>query len=437
MKTAILFLLLLSCFVVACQEQRKQTGPVDLPITMVDGYGPFHPGFGPLGSERRNDPEWKKLWGKMTLPVRGIPKNWSNVNKAMVWLNTHQLIYQNFLAGNFTQKQYKMLQESWKWSPDTARLSEKPIKCYVYTITGYDEKIGKWAAMIDANNNLDFSDETPIYPDVVNWKDLDTYQKPKVVQYEIYQQGVIVKASVPMIIKTIGSEFAYNFPQHAQVTLTRNGKDYRMAVISGFMRTDFENPALVDLSTIRGNERVNKNKLTKMGENIELDGIRYKNKGVDVYNNTLRLEPVSDRIKEYSLQVGYPFKPFTAQEFTTKRPITLADYEGKYVYVDFWGTWCKGCVQDIPSLKKMHQGLDKTRFEFIGIAADSPNKLTKFIERENITWPQILSDDTNKLVDTYSVTGFPTSVLLDTKGIVIARDLRGEELAAKLKELGN
>lgn len=437
MKTLTLLLLLLSCFLVTCRQQNEPTGPVELPITLVNGYGPFHPGFGSLGNEHKNDPEWKKFWGKLTLPVKGIPKNWSNVDKSMVWLNTHQLIYQNFLAGNFTQEQYESLQKSWKWSPDTAKLSEKPIKCYVYTITGFDEKIGKWGAMIDTNNNLDFSDEKAVYPKVIDNKDPYSYQNPTIVQYEIYRRGKVVKATVPMVVKTMGSEFLYNFPQHAQATLSKNGKNYSVAVISGFMRTDFESPSLVDISSVDNNERVFDDKLTKISENIVLGGIRYKNKGVDVYTNTLRLEPVDDEIKEYSLQVGYPFRPFSAQEFTTKRPIALADYKGKYVYIDFWGTWCAGCVQDIPSLRKMYREINKTRFEFIGIAADSPDKLTKFINEEHIKWPQIVSDNSNKLVDTYSVTGFPTSVLLDPNGIVIARNLRGEELAVKLKELGN
>ena len=338
---------------------------------------------------------------------------------------------------NFTREQYETLQENWKWVPDTAKLSEKPIKCYVHTLTGYDERNGKWVAMIDVNNNLDFSDETAIYPNVLNWKDLDTYQKPKIVQYEIYQRGKVIKASVPMIIKMIGSEFAYNFPQHAQATFTRNGREHSLAIVSGFMRTNFDNSALIDISTITDNKRVREDKLTKIGENIILDGITYKNMGVDLYNNTLRLEPANSEKKEYSLQVGYPFRPFIAQEFTSKRPIALADYRGKYVYIDFWGTWCEGCVEDIPSLTKLYEGLDKSRFEFIGIATDSPERLSKFIKDRHVKWPQVLSNDTNKLVDIYSVTGFPTSVLIDPTGVVIAKNIRQEGLAAKLNELDN
>lgn len=89
----------------------------------------------------------------------------------------------------------------------------------------------------------------------------------------------------------------------------------------------------------------------------------------------------------------------------------------------------------MPTLKKMYQGLDKTRFEFIGISPDTPKRLSEFIKKRNVEWPQILSDTTNKLIESYRVTGYPTTVLLDQQGTVIAKDLRGEQLAAKLKEL--
>lgn len=434
MKTSTCFLFLLSGLLGSCHQTTEPT-QVALPLTLVDGYGPFHPGFGSLGNDHRNDPEGRKFWGKMYLSVSGIPKHWSHVDKAMVWLNTYQLIYQNYLAGNFTKDQYNYLQESWKWVPDTLTLSKKPIKCYVYTLHGFDEQTGKWAVMVDTNNDLDFSDETALYPDVIKNNDPYSYKNPPIVNYEVYRNGDVVKMAIPMVIKTMGSEFMYNFPQHAQTTFRKDGKAYKLSVISGFTKPDFENAAFIESSSLTNDQRVSDDKLVKISENIRLDGVMYKNKGVDFYNNVLRLDPLADGANEYTLQVGYPFRPFSAQEFTSKQPITLADFRGKFVYVDFWGTWCKGCVNDIPALEKMYSSLDKTRFEFIGIAADSPDRLADFVQRQKVKWPQILSNKTNKLVDTYGITAYPTSVLLDKNGVIIARDLRGDRLSAKLKEL--
>jgi thiol-disulfide isomerase/thioredoxin len=106
------------------------------------------------------------------------------------------------------------------------------------------------------------------------------------------------------------------------------------------------------------------------------------------------------------------------------------------VFIDFWGTWCKGCVEEIPTLKKIYQDIDKDKFEFISIAChDSPQKLKTFIDKEQIRWPQILSDDTNKIADLYGVRGFPTSVLINSQGMIIAKNLPPNILRDKLKEL--
>ncbi|GAB3014910.1 peroxiredoxin family protein [Spirosoma pulveris] len=434
MKTVSSILFLLFGLLISC-HQAEQAAPATLPLTLVDGYGPFSPGFSRLGNERQNKSDDKEPWRKLSLNVVGIPANWSHVDKAMVWLNTNQLVYQNFIQGTLTEAQYKDFRNYWKLTADTAQLSRKPIKCYVYTLRGFDEQTGKWAVLIDTNNNLDFSDETAFYPEVIQRNNPYSYRKPTIVNYEVYQKGKILKASLPMVVKTFGNDFFYNFPQHAQTTLKRAGKTYNLAVSFGFTRPDFDINGLVDLSTLSTSERISEDKLIEVNENVSLDGITYKNKGVDFYNNVLRLEPVVDGKREYALQVGYPFKPFIEPEFTSRRPIALADYKGKYVYIDFWGTWCKGCVDDIPNLKKLYAGLDKNQFEFIGIVQDSPERLTKFIQKQDVQWPQILSDQSNKLVESYPFRGYPTSVLLDKNGIVLARDLRGNELRDKLKEL--
>ncbi|GAB2541623.1 TlpA family protein disulfide reductase [Spirosoma aerophilum] len=435
MKTFIVSLLLTCGVIFGCHQQEKAS-PVRLPITLVPGYGPFHPGFNALGNDYKNDPEELKKWGKLRLPVTGVPPSWSHVDKAMVWLNTYQFIYQNFLAGNITDDHYKFLQESWNWAPDTTKLSEKPIKCYVYTLRGFDEDKGKWTVMVDTNNNLDFSDETAIYPEVIKNNDPYSYKNPAIVQYEIYQNGRVTKATVPMVIKTKESKFLYNFPQYAQATLSRNGDQYPLAIQSGFTRPDFEFCELVALESLSDHQRVTEDKLTQRNEIVTLGGVKYRNNGVDLYTNTLYLDPINEDTEQYSLQVGYPFRPFTAQEFSTKRLINFSDYKGKYVYVDFWGTWCTGCVADMPALKQVYAELDKDQFEFIGIVAqDTPQTLARFLKKNEVVWPQFLSDKTNKLIDAYSISGYPTSVLLDQDGVVIARNLRPVQLRNKLKEL--
>jgi len=433
MKALVLLFLIMSAFKVSGQSHPKV---FSIPFTWVDGYGPFYTGFSPLDNEYRDNPERERQWGKTRLVVKGKPKHWTNVEKAMVWLDSRQLVYQNFLAGNISPTMYNDLQTSWKWTPNETRLSKKPIKCYFYTLRGFDQKQGKWAVMIDTNNNLDFSDETAFYPEAIDNKAPETYRNAHLVHYEIYQKGKVVAMRLPVVIKTMGSEFIYNFPQHAKATLKRDGKAYNLVMRSGgFTRPDFESIDLAETPYWFWQKKIGPGQFIELGEVITLGGVKYRNKGVDIYNNVLQLEEVDPTVKEYSLQVGYPFRPITAKEFSTGKPISLANYKGKYVYIDFWATWCRGCVQDIPQLRKLYAGLDKNRFEFIGISNDSPERLSGFIKKQNMQWPQLLSDNQSKLFEAYGVAGLPVTVLLDPNGRVIAKNLRGEGLATKLNEL--
>lgn len=167
MKLCSIPLLLLACSLMACDRNNESTeeepaAVMRLPIILKEGYGPFHPNFGILTAERSGDP----FLGKLYLPITGVPKRWSNVTRTMVWLDSRQLIYQNFKQGNFTFDQFQSIQKQSNWTLDTTKLSAKSIKCYVYVIKGFDESQNRWAVMVDANNNLNFADEVAVYPAV-------------------------------------------------------------------------------------------------------------------------------------------------------------------------------------------------------------------------------------------------------------------------------
>jgi peroxiredoxin len=69
------------------------------------------------------------------------------------------------------------------------------------------------------------------------------------------------------------------------------------------------------------------------------------------------------------------------------------------------------------------------------VGASKPNTLTDAIERHAITWPQILSDDANRIKETYGISGYPTTFLINPEGIVIAKNLEGNKLEEKILSL--
>ena len=375
MKISI-WLLRLILALISCHQMAAQTETVKfLPIQLIEGYGPFNPGFSSIDNSSKES----SLWAKTYSDVKGVPAHWSKTQVCHIWLNTRQFVYQNVLAGNISQLDYKELQEAWNWLPDTTKLSKKPIKCYVYLIKGFDETTQKWSVMVDANNNLDFRDETTIYPERIN-KDSRIYKQATSIQYEVYQKGQVRKAKIPIVFKMAESELLlYNFPQHASVTLKKGNEEYKLLVSSGFTTPDFETTGLADPSTPFSAKSVVPRDLIKINDIVEIDHVSYRNKGVDVYNNWLELEPVKSLGKPYSLQVGYPFRPFSAKAFNSSQLIDISQYRGQYVYVDFWAPWCKGCVADMPALKKLYQKVDKKQVVFIGVVKDSPERLVEFL----------------------------------------------------------
>ncbi|GAB3338767.1 hypothetical protein GCM10027299_51150 [Larkinella ripae] len=430
-------MVLYSLFFGACHERQELPALIKIPLEVQEGYGPFRPGFGILSAETDDYPKGPPS-RTSSLPLRGIPTAWTNRVTTRIDLDSRQFIYQNFCAGNVDSAWYSGFLDYWNWEPDRTQLSEKPIKCYIYVVRGYDPLAGKWAVLVDTNNNLDFGDETAVYPEPQDPTGQNfAYQKPLIIAHEMYRKGRVIKTKTPMVIKTLRGDFVYNFPQYASAVLTQGSKKHELLISSGgFNQLDYESIRIVEKPSWFWQKTVPEDKLVDIGEYITLDGISYKNLGVDVFNNELQLERGSPNPDDYVLQAGHPFRPFRAREFTTGKPITLADFKGKYLYIDFWATWCKGCVQDMPELKQTYRDLDKNRFAFLGVVGDDkPERVRQFLRKEAIDWPQIFSDSTDKITRSYAIKGLPVTVLLGPDGRVIAKDLRGKALTDKLREL--
>ena len=121
---------------------------------------------------------------------------------------------------------------------------------------------------------------------------------------------------------------------------------------------------------------------------------------------------------------------------TTGEEYKLSDQKGKYVLIDFWAHWCKPCRAENPNNVALIEKYGKDGFTIAGISVDRPQdkeKWLKAIQDDKINYTQML--DTKEVNKEYDVRFIPTTLLLDKEGKIIAKNLRGAELAAKLKEL--
>jgi thiol-disulfide isomerase/thioredoxin len=119
------------------------------------------------------------------------------------------------------------------------------------------------------------------------------------------------------------------------------------------------------------------------------------------------------------------------------RAVNLTTLSNTVVLVDFWATWCPGCVTLSPEIKRLYDQFQTNGFEVVGINFDDDtNQAQRFIKDEGLAWPQYFGGryPENKFGRDYSITALPAVWLADRKGIL--RDIHGTtDLEAKVAKL--
>jgi peroxiredoxin len=135
--------------------------------------------------------------------------------------------------------------------------------------------------------------------------------------------------------------------------------------------------------------------------------------------------------------VGQPAIEFT-QNDTEGNPVTLSSLYGSYILVDFWAAWCGPCRQENPNVVACYKEFHDKGFDIIGVSLDQDKEAwLKAIEDDGLTWTQVsdLKGWGNVVSDMYGINSIPSSLLLDRKGVIIGKNLRGDDLKNKLAEL--
>ncbi|HYX05960.1 MAG TPA: TlpA disulfide reductase family protein [Bacteroidales bacterium] len=170
----------------------------------------------------------------------------------------------------------------------------------------------------------------------------------------------------------------------------------------------------------------------------ELDSI------TSLFDTTLNNSVYTKDLKKHiavlkSVEVGQP-----APDFSMATPdgdsLSLSSLKGEYKYllIDFWASWCPPCRAENPNVVAIYNDYHKKGFDVLGVSFDKKKEpWLKAIENDHLAWHHVsdLSYWNNAAGKLYGIRSIPSNVLLDSNGIIIAKNLRGDELRNKISGL--
>lgn len=127
-----------------------------------------------------------------------------------------------------------------------------------------------------------------------------------------------------------------------------------------------------------------------------------------------------------------------AQQDTAGKKVSLSQFRGKYVLLDFWASWCRPCRMENPNVVEAYNQYKNKNFTILSVSLDQDkDNWMNAIKTDHLNWTHVsdLQFWGNEVAKLYHVESIPQNFLIDPNGTIIAKNLRGEELKAKLHEV--
>ncbi len=403
-----------------------QQDELKLPVTIVQNFGPFYPFFIPIdmkGSKRDEGFQY-------TYPnVKGIPPDWKNIQQAVIKFDPKQFLYQNYFNGKINKNDFNDLHTLVN---DDSQFTKTTIKCFVNIVTGTDQ-YGKKLVIIDENNNNDFSDDKPFQPITIDTTEMAMNENIDKVKYQRFTGNNIINDFAPIIIASKNKGLFYSIPEYAVSPIEKDGHDYKILTRTAYFFS--RSYRRVQMICIPDSDKlkINEDSIIQPGGFLKIDNKYYKFHELNLDKPELILTAMKSTGNAIAPQIGFKAPAFAGKEILSNETIGLNQFKGKYVFLDFWGTWCVPCLEQMPLIKNAFNKLSKDSIVFISIASDDNlDVLKKFLIKEKITWYQLLS---REITDNYKIEYFPTSFLIDPYGKIVAKNIEATALIEQIRRI--
>lgn len=424
-------LLALSILSVCSFFATAQTDTIfhEIPVNFHKTKAPFANGVGVAFPQRRDvDFRYERNF-------KALPVGWTKEETFFAFdiLDFNQHVYQKHLFGELDDSVFAFMQEFHE-RLNFNDVVDRDVACMMYI--AYRTEGGCIELALDANANLDFSDDE-IHEMCAPNRHLNPEAKREILElpyrYEYVHGGEVIEDTLTVMLSVDSSRVGPNMSLLGLMNATYGYGEFFFEEDTVYVKSNIAGNSLTPFASLFVSPNIGYEENAYVGDFVKVNGriLEYS----AVLNNPARIqlrELVAGE-RPQSAKVGFYLPSFGGVNELTGDSVSTTDYRGKYLYIDIWGSWCVGCVIDLPNLVNSYSEMDKSVVDVIGVAYDVPENLQEAVQEYGITWPNVLNSEENNITELLNVNGFPTTILVNPEGVVIATGLRGENLNEQIQ----